>query len=67
LSSGLNLSFFAIKLLSTSTSTLTHAQVFGLVAERSEKILLQVAFLSSPATHLATAAISCLNTLSSKL
>jgi hypothetical protein len=67
LSSGLNLSFFAIKLLSTRTSTFTQAQELGLVEERSEKILPHVAFFSNFATHLATAAISCLKTLSSKL
>ncbi|MBT4632823.1 hypothetical protein HOB94_02320, partial [bacterium] len=43
------------------------AQVLGFVADKSSNILSHSSFLSNFATHLATAAISCLKTLSVKL
>jgi hypothetical protein len=67
LSSGLKYSFFAIKSLSINTSTFLHAQVFGLVSVKSLNSLSHLPFFGNQATHLATAAISCLRTLSDKL
>jgi len=58
----LNLAFLAIRPASDKASIDKQAQVFGVVAETSEKVLSHEVFLSKPAIPLATAAISCLNT-----
>ena len=60
--SGLKFVFLAISPASKRASTEKQAQVFGFVAETSLNELEQVAFFSSLAIPLATAAISCLNT-----
>gem|GEM_PF-5061510 len=60
--SGLNSVFFVIRPLSTNTSILKQAQVFGLTAVTSVNIPSHHFFFGSHATHLETAAISCLNT-----
>jgi len=56
-----------IRPLSTNGSILKQAQVFGLTAVTSLKIPSQNDFLGNQATHLETAAISCLNTKSLRL
>jgi hypothetical protein len=51
-----------MRLLSTNTSTFTHAHEFGEVADKSSKRLSHFSFFGRFATHLAIAAISCLKT-----
>jgi len=67
LCSGLNSLFFVIRPLSTSGSILKQAQVFGFIALTSLNIHSQNDFLGNQATHLETAAISCLKTKSLRL
>jgi len=67
LSSGLKLGLAEIRSLSTNASIFLQAQLFGLVAETSEKEFLHSVFSGTQETLLEIRAISCLNTLSSRL